>query len=200
MNRMKQKSYTLLATALFLGAIPAARAHPGLESAAGFAGGLAHPFTGWDHILAMIAVGFWAAQLRATRLLPAAFLAAMALGALAGRWIGPVPGVEKATAASVLVLGLLIALQVRVPRTAGAAWVGAFAMFHGAAHGAEAHASPGALLYGCGFLAATAVLLASGVAAGNLAARLPARASRAPGWVVAAAGLVLLVMAAGITS
>ena len=195
---MKSKSYALLAAALFLGAIPAARAHPGLETAAGFAGGLAHPFTGWDHILAMVAVGFWAAQLRATRLLPAAFLAAMALGAVAGHWMGPVPGVEQAIAASVLVLGLLIARQVRVPRAAGAALVGAFAIFHGAAHGAEMHASAGSLAYGFGFVAATAILLAAGVAAGSLAARLPARASRAPGWAVAAAGLVLLVMAAGV--
>jgi urease accessory protein len=145
----------------------------------------------------MIAVGFWAAQLRAPRLLPAAFLTAMALGALAGHWAGPVPGLEQGVAASVLVLGLLIANQVRVPAAAGAAWVGAFAIFHGAAHGAEMPASAGALAYGCGFVAATAILLAAGVAAGNLCARLPARALRTPGWVVAAAGLALLAMSAG---
>jgi len=195
---MKSKSNLLVAASLFLGAIPAASAHPGLEPATGLASGLAHPFSGWDHILAMVAVGFWAAQMRAPRLLPAAFLAAMALGALAGHWTGPVPGVEQAIAASVLVLGLMIARQARMPAAAGAACVGAFAILHGAAHGAEMPASAGAVAYGCGFVAATAVLLAAGVAAGRLAARMPAHASRVPGWVVAAAGLALLVMAAGI--
>jgi urease accessory protein len=195
---MKPRSNALVAAALFLCAIPAAQAHPGLEPATGFAGGLVHPFSGLDHLLAMTAVGFWAAQLRAPRLLPAAFLVAMALGAAAGHWAGPVPGVEQAIAASVLVLGLLIARQVRVPAAAGAAWVGAFAIFHGAAHGAEMPASAGALAYGCGFVAATAILLAAGVAAGSLSSRLPARASRAPGWAVAAAGLALLAVSAGI--
>jgi urease accessory protein len=195
---MKPKSNILFAAALFLAAIPVAHAHPGMEPAAGFASGLAHPFSGWDHILAMFAVGFWAAQLRAPRLLPAAFLLAMALGALAGHWTGTVPGLEQAIAASVFVLGLLIARQVRVSAPVGAAWVGAFALLHGAAHGSEMPASAGALSYGCSFVGATAILLAAGVAAGILAARLPARASRVPGWLVAAAGLVLLAAAAGI--
>ena len=192
---MKPKTNALIAAALFLAAIPAALAHPGHGPATGFGGGLAHPFSGWDHLLAMIAVGYWAVQLRAPRLLPAAFLIAMAAGALAGNWIGPVAGMEQAIAASVLVLGLLIARQVRMPAAAGAAIVGAFAIFHGAAHAAEMPATAGALAYGCGFVAATALLLAAGVAAGSLAARLPARASRAPGWAVAAAGLILLAVA-----
>jgi urease accessory protein len=190
---MKSKSCSLIAAALFLAAIPAAYAHPGHGPATGFEGGLAHPFSGWDHLLAMVAVGFWAVQLRAPRLVPAAFLAAMALGAVAGQWIGPVAGMEQAIAASVLVLGLLIARQVKMPAAAGAGLVGAFALFHGAAHGAEMPATAGALSYGCGFVAATAILLAAGVAAGGLAARLPERSSRAPGWAVAAAGLFLLV-------
>lgn len=190
---MKSKSNSLIAAALFLAAIPAAYAHPGHGPATGFEGGLVHPLSGWDHVLAMVAVGLWAAQMRAPRLLPAAFLAAMALGAVAGLWIGPVAGMEQAIAASVLVSGLLVARQVKMPAAAGAALVGAFAIFHGAAHGAEMPATAGALSYGCGFLAATAVLLAAGVGAGSLAARLPGRTSRAPGWAVAAAGLVLLV-------
>src|ERR1017187_1907191 len=171
-THMKSRSNALLTAALFLGAVPAAHAHPGLEPATGFAAGVAHPFSGWDHLLAMIAVGFWAAQLRAPRLLPAAFLTAMALGALAGHWAGPVPGLEQGVAASVLVLGLLIANQVRGPAGARAAWGGAFAIFHGAAHGAEMPAAAGALAYGCGFVAATAILLAAGLAGGNLCARL----------------------------
>jgi len=190
---MKSRSRSLIATAFALAAIPAAMAHPGHGPESGLAAGLAHPFSGWDHVLAMAAVGYWAAQMRAPRLLPTAFLLAMALGALAGQWTGPVAGAEQAIAASVLVLGLLIARQVRMPAAAGAALVGAFALFHGAAHGAEMPATAGALSYGLGFAAATAILLAAGVAAGSLASRMTPRASRAPGWAVAAAGLALLV-------
>src|ERR1019366_320685 len=158
----------LAAAALFIGAVPAASAHPGPEAATGFSSGLLHPFTGLDHMLAMIAVGLLAAQLRAPRLLPGAFLLAMGLGAAAGRWTGPLTGLEQGIAASVFVLGLLVALRARMPACAGAAWAGAFALLHGAAHGAEMPASAGALSYGLGFIAATSLLLAAGVAAGNL--------------------------------
>jgi urease accessory protein len=193
---VKPRTRALLAAALFLAALPAAQAHPGHDEVMGLAGGFAHPFSGWDHLLAMLAVGYWAAQLRAPRLMSAAFLAAMALGALAGGWTGPIPGIEQAVAASVLVAGLLIARQVRMPAAAGAALAGVFALLHGAAHGAEMPATAGALAYGCGFIAATALLLSAGIAAGSLARRLPARASTAPGWLVAAAGIVLLAVSA----
>ena len=195
---MKPKTNTLLAAAIFLAAIPLAQAHPGHDPATGLASGFAHPFSGWDHLLTMLAVGYWAAQLRAPRLLPAAFLLAMSLGAVAGHfWSGPVPGLEQGIAASVFLAGLLIACRARVSVTAGAAWVGAFAVLHGAAHGAEMPATAGAIAYGAGFVAATALLLAAGVAAGLLSARLPARAARAPGWAVAAAGLAMLALSAG---
>ena len=193
---MRPRTSTLLATVVFLAALPAAQAHPGHDEVMGLAGGFAHPFSGWDHLLAMLAVGYWAAQLRAPRLLAAAFLGAMALGALAGGWTGPIPGIEQAVAASVLVAGLLVALKVRMPAMAGAALAGVFALLHGAAHGAEMPATAGALAYGLGFVAATALLLSAGVAAGSLARRLPARASAAPGWIVAAAGIALLAVAA----
>jgi urease accessory protein len=195
---VKPKPNTLLAAALFLAAIPVAHAHPGHDPATGLASGFAHPFSGWDHLLTMLAVGYWAAQLRAPRLLPAAFLLAMALGAVAGHWSGPVPGLEQGIAASVFLAGLLIACQARMSVKFAAVWAGAFAVLHGAAHGAEMPATAGALAYGCGFVAATALLLAAGVAAGSLSARLPARVSRAPGWAVAAAGLAMLALAAGI--
>lgn len=185
----------LLAVALFLGAIPALSAHPGLGPQSGFTSGLLHPLTGWDHLLAIFAVGLLAAQLRAPRLMPAAFLAAMAAGAALGHLTGPISGIEQAIAASVFILGVLVALRARMPAWAGAAWAGAFALLHGAAHGAEMPATAGALAYGCGFLAATTLILAAGLAAGKLSARLPERASRAPGWIVAAAGLALLAMA-----
>jgi urease accessory protein len=188
---MKTKSNALLLTALVLAAVHSASAHPGLVPATGFASGLIHPFTGWDHLVAMVAVGFWAAQMRAPRLLPIAFLAAMTLGAVVGRWTGPIDGVQQGIAVSVLVVGLLIASGVRIQAAMGAVCVGVFAIFHGAAHGAEMPASVGALSYGLGFIVATALLLAAGVASGNLTAQLPARLSRAPGWVVVAAGLAL---------
>jgi len=156
---VRPRTSTLLATVVFLAALPAAQAHPGHDEVMGLAGGFAHPFSGWDHLLAMLAVGYWAAQLRAPRLLAAAFLGAMALGALAGGWTGPIPGIEQAVAASVLVAGLLVALKVRMPAMAGAALAGVFALLHGAAHGAEMPATAGALAYGLGFVAATALLL-----------------------------------------
>jgi urease accessory protein len=189
---------TAALAALFLAAAPAASAHPG-HDASGFASGLLHPFTGWDHVLAMIAVGILAVRLGAPRLLPAAFIAALCAGAAIGRWTGPVSGLEQAIAATVFILGLLIALRARMPASMGAAWAGAFALLHGAAHGAEMPATAGALAYGCGFVLATLILLAAGVAAGRLAARLPARASSAPGWLIAAAGLALLAQASGLT-
>lgn len=195
---MKSGSRLILATALLVAFVPAAGAHPGIGPDTGFGSGLAHPFSGWDHLLAMLAVGYWAAQMRARLLLPAAFVGAMMLGAVAGRWTGPVPGMEQAIAATVLALGLMIARRARVPAAAGAALVGAFAALHGAAHGAEMPATAGAAAYGCGFVLATALLLAAGVAAESLATRLRVRRSEAPGWAVAAAGLALLLMTSGV--
>jgi urease accessory protein len=194
---MKSTRNLTLAAAILLAAAPAAQAHPGLGPHTGFPEGLAHPFSGWDHLLAMLAAGYWAAQMRHRLALPAAFLGAMAVGACAGHWTGPVPGLDQAIAASVFALGLLIALRARVTLPAGAAWVGAFAFLHGAAHGAEMPATAGAMAYGCGFVLATALLLAAGVAAGSLASRLPREGRSAPGWAFAAAGLVLLLMASG---
>jgi urease accessory protein len=187
-----------LAAGLLLAAIPSAQAHPGIGLATGFEGGLAHPFSGWDHLLAMIAVGYWAGQMRSRLVLASVFLLAMIGGAFAGHWIGPVPGLEQAIAASVLVLGLLIARKVQASVTAGAIWVGAFAVLHGAAHGAEMPATAGGIYYGLGFVLATAMLLVAGIAAEDLAELLPGRNKAAPGWAFAAAGLVLLLMTCGI--
>jgi len=113
--------------------------HDGHELTWDFSGGFAHPLSGWDHLLVMIAVGLWAAQLggHARWLVPAAFAGVMALGAALGEEGVTFPGIEQGIAASVLVLGLLIAAAVRLPVTAGAALVGVFAIFHGLAHGAE---------------------------------------------------------------
>ncbi|HYE00474.1 MAG TPA: HupE/UreJ family protein [Alphaproteobacteria bacterium] len=176
-----------------LAAGPAA-AHTFGTEGGGFALGLLHPLVGADHLLAMFAVGLWAWQLggRAVWAVPGSFVAVMAAGAgiaLAG-W--PMPAVETGIAASVLLLGLLVAAAVRLPPAAAAGLVGLFALFHGAAHGLELPRSAGPLAYGAGFLAATALLHAAGI---GLAALMALRRSlwlRASGLAVGMAGLGFL--------
>ncbi|PWG65716.1 HupE/UreJ family protein [Spiribacter halobius] len=172
----------------------AALAHTG-HDVGGFGYGFAHPLGGLDHLLAMLAVGLWAAQAggRALWAVPASFLALMAAGgglALAG--VG-LPAVELGVAGSVLAFGLLVACAARIPLGAGIALTGAFALFHGFAHGAEMAAGASAALYGGGFLAATALLHAAGMIAGQLGRyRLGAVLVRAGGAATAAAGATLL--------
>jgi urease accessory protein len=171
----------------------AALAHPGHDG--GLVGGLAHPFTGLDHLLAMVAVGLWASQLgkRAMIVLPLLFPAVMAVGAVMGANGVALPWVEAGIVASVIVLGAVIALGVAPSLAASAALVGVFALFHGHAHGTELPAAGSALMYGAGFIAATLVLHAVGMGIG-VAAKRPL-AMRYAGGAIAAAGLVLLVIA-----
>ncbi len=183
------------ATALVFPAL--AHAHPGHEGHEltwDFGAGLVHPLSGLDHLLAMVAVGLWAAQLggRARWQVPAAFVGVMALGGAIGRAGLVVPGLEQGIAASVLVLGLLVATATRLPVAAGMALAGGFAVFHGVAHGAEMPAAAGGLGYGSGFVTATALLHAAGVGLGLLAGRVSTRATRLAGWGVAAAGAMML--------
>ena len=114
-----------------------AQAHPG--HGGGLLAGIAHPLFGLDHVLAMVAVGVWAFQLggRARWLVPASFVALMAVACGAGIAGVALPLVEAGIATSVLVLGLLIAFAVRVTPAFGAGIVALFAIFHGHAHGAE---------------------------------------------------------------
>ena len=173
-------------------------AHPGHE-AGGLAGGLAqgflHPLGGLDHVLAMVAVGLIAARIggRALLLVPASFLAMMAVGGAAGAAGLTLPHVETGIALSVVVLGAVLALGA-VPPVAGAmGLVGAFAVFHGLAHGAEMPGAASGLAYGLGFLAATALLHAAGLGLGLAAAhRTTGPALRVAGAALAAAGLGLL--------
>ncbi len=136
-----------------------AGAHPALAGRThGFANGVLHPLTGWDHLLAMTAVGFLAARSgrRATWLLPLTFVSAMILGGILGRAAGVgIPLVEQGIAASVLILGVFIAAPARLPIVPGVRLVGLFALFHGYAHGAEMPASVSGWLYGAGFVVAT---------------------------------------------
>ena len=193
----------LLAAALLL--VPgAALAHPGHGEAAGLAGGLLHPLSGADHVLAMVAVGLLAAAHdrqhggRALWALPAAFLAMMALGAGLGvAGVAP-PFVETGIALSVVAFGLAAGFGLGLPVAALAALVGAFAVLHGLAHGAEMPDTASGLTYGLGFLAATAALHAAGIgiglAAGGSSIRVHARAVPVLGGLVAAAGLALLAL------
>lgn len=159
-----------------------------------FAAGFSHPVFGADHILAMVAVGLWAATLggRALWALPAAFVGAMTFGFGLSLFGLGLPLVEPMIVASVLVLGVLVALAVRMPLPAGGAVVAALAMSHGHAHGAEMGGAM-ALGYLGGFVLSTALLHAAGVLAGLVMARLGTRMlARGAGVAVAAAGSALL--------
>lgn len=180
---------------LLLATAGPALAHTGGGEAAGLLSGLSHPVSGWDHILAMVAVGLWGAQLGAPAIwaLPVAFPVVMALGGMLGLLGVGLPGVEIGIALSALVLGTMVLLEVRLPLVAAAAMVAVFAVFHGHAHGAELPEGTDGLLYSLGFVIATGLLHAFGIGIG-LVHRWPAGrvALRGAGAVVAAAGPVFL--------
>ena len=168
-------------------------AHPGYHHLFSASRGFAHPFSGWDHILALVAVGVWAAQRGTSRALPALFLLAMAAGALAGHVTGVWPGLDQGIAASVFALGLLIATRTTVTNPVAYALVGLFAVFHGWAHGAEMPATAAGLSYGVGFLAASTLLIAGGVALGREFGRRSAWLPMLGGATLAIGGLALAV-------
>lgn len=155
------------ASALVLAMAAPAFAHVGENAHGAFTSGFTHPFTGLDHLLAMIAVGVWAAQaggmMRLT--LPAAFVSVMAIGFVAAVSGVPLPFVEPAILASVVGLGLILALAVKLPPAIGGAITGAFALFHGHAHGSEL-GDASALSFAGGFVMATLVLHAAGLVLG----------------------------------
>jgi urease accessory protein len=178
---------------LLLLAAPLAQAHPG-HGPHGFVSGLVHPFTGWDHLLAMVAVGLWAAQLggRARWAVPATFVSAMIAGAAAGIMGFVPPGIEIGILASVLVLGLLVASATRLPLGAGIVLVALAGACHGAAHGAEMPAAANSLHFLEGMVLATAILHATGVAAGLAAARRSPALVRWAGAAILGGGVALL--------
>jgi urease accessory protein len=171
----------------------AALAHPGHHDA-GFAHGLMHPLGGLDHVLAMVAVGLYAALLggRALFMVPATFVGVMAFGGTLGAAGFPLPYTEIGIAGSVVVLGLTVALRVSLPTVAAMALAGVFAIFHGHAHGAEM--PQGALVYAAGFLLATAALHCAGIAIGLAAGKLGGRRiAQAAGGAMALAGVAILI-------
>jgi len=160
-------SRAALAAALLLVALPA-WAHEGGGQAAGFLSGMLHPISGLDHVLAMVAVGLWGAQLGAPAiwLLPVAFPLVMAFGGFLGLMGVPVPGVEIGIALSAVLLGVMVATQSRPPLGVAIALVGFFAVFHGHAHGTELPVGASGLLYSVGFVIVTGLLHATGIAVG----------------------------------
>ncbi|MXN44293.1 protein hupE [Shinella kummerowiae] len=183
-----------LALAALAATTAPAFAHLNPDEHGSFMAGFSHPLFGLDHILVMVAVGLWAAQIggKALWAVPAAFVTTMAIGfglALAGI---DLPFVEPAILASVVALGLLVAMAVKLDTIMSAAIVAVFALFHGHAHGGEL-GSAGALSFGVGFVIATALLHGSGIALGLGIARLSggAIAARIIGGLTTIAGLVL---------
>jgi urease accessory protein len=185
------RSLPILLLVMFV--TPAA-AHSGSVSG-GLIGGLSHPLFGPDHVAAMVAVGLWGAFLgpAAMFILPVVFPLVMALGGVLAILGAPLPGVEAGIAMSAAILGMMVALAARPPLWIAALLVGAFAVFHGLAHGAELPPGADALAYSAGFVVATGLLHLAGIGFGLLA-RWPAGrvAVRAAGGAIAIAGLMFL--------
>jgi urease accessory protein len=143
-------------------------AHEQTGQAAGFLTGLRHPVSGLDHVLAMIAVGLWGAQLGAPAVwvLPVVFPMIMAFGGFLGLLGVPLPGTEVGIALSAMLLGIMVALEARPPLWVAASLVGVFGVFHGYAHGTELPRGANALLYSVGFVIATGCLHGVGIGIG----------------------------------
>ncbi len=157
--------------AAFAALVPVqAEAHILKGEAVGFVSGFLHPISGADHVIAMVAVGLWGAQLGqpAIWLLPVTFPLIMAVGGFLGLVGFPLPGSEIAIALSGVCLGAAVLLELRPPLWVAAALVGMFGLFHGYAHGSELPPGQNALLYSLGFVMATGLLHATGIAIGTV--------------------------------
>jgi urease accessory protein len=184
---------------LALATLPtAAYAHTGAGDTNSFVHGFTHPVGGLDHVLAMVAVGLLAARLggKTLWLVPLSFVTMMILGGIAGASGVGLPFVELGISGSILVLGFVIALGGQLPTALAMALVGFFGIFHGHAHGTEMPVDAQGFAYGAGFVLATALLHASGLALGlgadRLAGAWSARASRIAGSAMAAAGIGIM--------
>jgi urease accessory protein len=177
-----------------------AAAHMGTGLPGGFASGFIHPFSGIDHLLAMVSVGLWGAFLGRPLIfaLPVVFPAMMVAGAIMGMFVVPLPPVEVGIALSVLVLGGCIALSVRAPVWAASLVVALFAVFHGYAHGKELPSAADPVSYSAGFVLATGLLHVAGIGLGFLN-ELPNGivATRSIGGVIGALGAWFLYRALG---
>ena len=186
-----------LAAAMVLTMAGAAEAHTGLGHTSGFMHGAMHPISGLDHVLAMIAVGLLAAQLggRALWVVPLSFMSMMGVGGALGFSGVEIPFIEFGIAASVLVLGALVALNMRLQTAIAASLAAAFAIFHGYAHGAEIPADVGGAAYMAGFVTSTGLLHLTGIALAILATKALSKGlvlNRLAGSIIAVAGIGLM--------
>lgn len=174
---------------------PPAFGHTSNGQAQGFVTGFLHPLSGLDHVLAMVAVGIWGAQLKKPAIwtLPVAFPLVMSFGGLLGIRGVPLPGVEIGVAASAIVLGIMIALEARPPLWVAGTIVSIFAIFHGHAHGTELPRAAAPLTYAVGFVIATGLLHLTGISIGLIESRTSgARLLRGAGACIALTGVVFL--------
>lgn len=178
-----------------LGNAGPAAAHTVDGAGSGFASGFTHPLFGVDHLLAMLAVGIWGAQIggRQVWTLPVAFPLVMALGGILGMTGVPVPHVETGIALSVLALGLVIALALRPPEALAFLLIAVFAMFHGYAHGVELPQAADPTAYATGFVVATGLIHLAGIGIGLTIGRLlEGKVARGIGGLIALGGIYFL--------
>lgn len=186
---------TGLATAAAVFGASVAQAHTGEGVQGGLVSGFTHPLFGWDHVVAMVAVGLWGVFLGrpALWILPVVFPLVMAFGGAMGVAGMPLPAVEAGIALSGVILGLLVAFGARAPLWAAIAIVGGFAIFHGHAHGTELPDAASPYAYAVGFVVATGLLHLAGIAFGALGNRpWGSYAVRAAGLAIAAVGAAFL--------
>lgn len=191
---MKQK-YSLAAAFLLLLIAGTASAHDGTGTVGGFTSGFMHPVLGWDHVVAMVAVGLWGAFLGrpAIWILPVVFPLVMAFGGALGVAGVALPAVETGIAVSAVVLGIMVALAAKPPIWIAAVIVGVFAIFHGHAHGTELPTAANPFAYALGFVIATGLLHICGIAFGQLIKWPAGRvAVRTVGGLIALAGVAFL--------
>jgi urease accessory protein len=185
----------VLVTALSVFVAAPAHAHEGAGVGGGLISGFLHPITGLDHVIAMVAVGLWGAFLGKPAIwqLPIVFPIVMAIGGAMGVANLPLPAVETGIALSALVLGLMVAFAARPPLWVAALIVGAFAIFHGYAHGRELPEAADAIAFSVGFVVATGLLHVAGIAFGLLAKwKAGTWAVRTAGAAIAAGGAAFL--------
>lgn len=184
----------ILSSTVFLLASGAVLAHPSHEHASSFMAGFVHPIGGFDHLLAMLAIGLWAASLggRALWAIPTAFVITMLVGGVLAVVGFSVPFVEQGIVLSVIVLGALVLFAKRFSKTVCVAIAASFALFHGVAHGMEMPLNADGLHYALGFVVATAGLHVVGLGFGLWMAKMGTPlVTRMSGSVIATAGLLL---------
>lgn len=190
---MRHKTITAAAALLWFAG--EAHAHTGTGALGGFQSGFSHPIFGFDHLLAMLLVGIWGAQLggRNVWTLPVAFPMVMALGGFAGAAGIPLMGVEVVIALSVIGLGLAVAFAAKPPEWVTLAAVAVFAIFHGYAHGAELPEAADGVAYGIGFVLATGLIHLAGIGFGLATqSRFQGRIARVAGAAMSVAGVYFL--------